>query len=46
MFRREREAAGAPARTASPVPPARNDDGFEPVPEKKVWKPKRLQGKA
>lgn len=45
-----------PARTASPVPPVvrnpappepkKNDDGFEPVPEKKVWKPKRLQGQA
>lgn len=46
MFGRGREAAGGSARTASPVPPARNDDGFEPVPEKKVWKPRRLQGQA
>lgn len=47
MLQRQREAAGGPpARTASPVPPARNDDGFEPVPEKKVWKPKRFQGQA
>ncbi|KAG2356553.1 hypothetical protein BDR07DRAFT_1463967 [Suillus spraguei] len=59
---RERQAklpAAAPARTASPAPPApltsrnapppeprRNDDGFETVQEKKVWKSRRVQGQA
>ena len=46
-------AAGAPIPPASPVlhPKSpreelpKDEDGFQPVQEKKVWKPKRLQGR-
>jgi translation initiation factor 3 subunit A len=35
--------AVAPRQLAKEEPP-KDDDGFQPVSEKKLWKPKRLQG--
>ncbi|KAG1772063.1 hypothetical protein EDD22DRAFT_861614 [Suillus occidentalis] len=54
--RQAKPPAAVPTRTASPAPltsrngpppePKRNDDGFETVQEKKVWKSRRVQGQA
>ncbi|KIJ67327.1 hypothetical protein HYDPIDRAFT_173905 [Hydnomerulius pinastri MD-312] len=40
-------AGRSPAVTNAALPESKKDnDGFEPVPEKKVWRPRRLQGSA
>jgi len=54
LAEKEKQAGGAPAAAATspaptnaPLPDTKKDaDGFEAVPEKGVWRPSRLRGKA